>query len=216
MRRMLLMEAAELARLSYDGAAALPPLKAMNLKGGAQAYLTQDDVLVIPGTNEARDWADYNLKAFPAKGAQVGWAGIDRTIETATWHFGFALHALHVMIFLGTRRPAFIIGHSLGAASAQILGLHFGVPTVCFASPRPIRGDGMLNGEGWVLNLVHVDDIIGMVLGEGAGYRRIGSVRGLTPDTAGGIAHRMADYKVALAGRIAAGSLPPHWPPLGG
>lgn len=214
MLHLPLMQAAELVRLSYDGPAALPPLKAKNT-GSAQAYLTMDDILVIPGTNEVADWTKYNMQAFNAKGSQVGWGGANPAIAAAIWHFGFARHALEVAIFMAARRPAFIIGHSLGAGSAQILGVHYRVPTVCFAAPRPCFGVDPIPGEGWVLNLVHSDDIIGFVLAAEAGFRRIGSVRGLTPKVVGGVSHTMLHYEAALAERIALGSIDPHWPPKG-
>ena len=214
MIRLPLLRAAELVRLSYLGAGALPPLKAKETKG-AQAYLTMDDVLVIPGTNEFSDWTDYNLRAFHAKGAQVGWAGANPGIAAATWHFGFARHALDVAIFMGARQPSFIIGHSLGAGSAQILGCHYQVPTVCFAPPRPCFGVTPIPGENWVLNLVHSDDIIGAVLSEQAGFRRLGSVRGLTLKGAGGISHTMPHYEAALIERINQGTIDPDWPPRG-
>lgn len=212
MVRMALMEAAELARQSYFGPDSLPPLKAKNTDT-AQAYLTMDDVLVIPGTNEFADWTKYNLQAFNAKGSQVGWAGANPAIGAAIWHFGFARHALEVVIFLGARQPKFIIGHSLGAGSAQILACHYQVPTVCFASPRPRFGTDKLPGEGWAINLVNNEDIIGAILAAEAGFRRVGSVRGLSPTATGGLHHAMADYKPALAARLATGSLDPVWPP---
>lgn len=211
---MKLMDAADLVEKSYLGPAALPPLKAKNIDT-AQAYLTMDDVLVIPGTNEFADWTKYNLQAFNAKGSQVGWGGADPAIAGAIWHFGFARHALEVAIFMAARRPKFIIGHSLGAGSAQILAVHYQVPTVCFASPRPCFGTDPLLGEGWAINLVNNDDIIGAVLASEAGFRRIGSVRGLSPTATGGLHHSMADYKPALAARLATGSLSPFWPPQG-
>lgn len=210
--QMSLTEAADLAEKSYLGPAALPPLKAKNTDT-AQAYLTMDDVLVIPGTNEISDWTKYNLQAFNAKGSQVGWAGANPAIAAAIWHFGFARHALEVAIFLGARQPKFIIGHSLGAGSAQILACHYQVPTVCFASPRPRFGVDKLPGEGWAINLVNNEDIIGAILAEEAGFRRVGSVRGLNPTATGGLHHSMADYIPALKARLATGSLNPFWPP---
>lgn len=210
--QMKLIEAADLAEKSYLGPAALPPLKAKNTDT-AQAYLTMDDVLVIPGTNEFADWTKYNLQAFNAKGSQVGWAGANPAIGAAIWHFGFARHALEVVIFLGARQPKFIIGHSLGAGSAQVLACHYQVPTVCFASPRPRFGTDKLPGEGWAINLVNNEDIIGAILAAEAGFRRVGSVRGLSPTATGGLHHAMADYKTALAARLATGSLDPVWPP---
>ncbi len=212
MHHLPLMQAAELVRLSYNGPAALPSLKAKNT-GSAQAYLTMDDILVIPGTNEFADWTKYNLQAFNAKGAQVGWGGANPAIANAIWHFGFARHALEVAIFMAARQPKFIIGHSLGAGSAQILACHYQVPTICFASPRPCFGTDPLPGEGWALNLVNNDDIIGAVMAAEAGFRRIGSVRGLNPTATGGLHHSMADYEPALAARLATGSLDPVWPP---
>ena len=212
--QMTLMQAAELVEKSYAGPNALPPLKAKS-SGTAQAYLTTDDVLVIPGTNEFADWFKYNAQAFNGTGAQVGWGGVNTAIATALWHFGFARHALETVIFMGARRPKFIIGHSLGAGSAQILACHYRVPTVCFASPRPRFGIDQLPEEGWAVNLVNNDDIIGAVLAAEAGFRRIGSVRGLNPTTTGGLHHSMAEYKPALAARLATGSLDPFWPPKG-
>jgi hypothetical protein len=206
------MDAADLAEKSYVGSDALPPLRAKNT-GTAQAYLTMDDVLVIPGTNEFADWTKYNLQAFNATGAQVGWGGANPAIAAAKWHFGFARHALEVAIFMSARVPKYIIGHSLGAGSAQILAVHYQVPTICFASPRPCFGTGPLPGEGWAINLVNNADIIGGILAAEAGFRRIGSVRGLSPTIMGGLHHSMADYKPALAARLATGSLDPDWPP---
>jgi hypothetical protein len=214
MRRLNLIEAADLARNSYGGQPALPPLKRMtSSQVGAEAYLTMDDVLVIPGTNEFSDWSDYNLKGFASKGDQLGWQHHSPTIASAVWHFGFALHAIEVMDFLGGLKPQAIVGHSLGAASAQILGCHFQVPTVTFAAPRPLRQAAALPGEGWVLNLMHSDDVIGLVLAQNAGFRRLGSVRFLTAGQSGGLGHAMAEYLPVLQARLAAGTLSPDWPP---
>jgi pimeloyl-ACP methyl ester carboxylesterase len=214
MLRLKLRDAAALARATYGGQPALPPLQRMtSATVGAEAYLTRDGILLIPGTNEGSDWTDYNLKGFAAKGEALGWDRLNPGIGAAVWHFGFALHAIEVMDFLGGLKPAAIIGHSLGAASAQMLGAHFKVPTVTFAAPRLLRQAGGFPGEEWVLNLVHSDDVIGLVLAQSAGFRRVGHVRFLTAGTGSGFAHAMADYETALAARLAAGTLSPDWPP---
>ncbi len=211
--RMRLLDAADLVRRAYGGPTALPPLRA-KLTKGAQAYLTMEDVLVIPGTNEFSDWTDFNLKAFSIQGAWLGWDKLNPWIGAATWHMGFAQHALEVAKFLNTRRPKFVIGHSLGAASAQILGTHYQVPTVTFAAPRPMVGKLPLPGEGWVVNFVHADDVIGLVLEQSAGFRRLGGLRSLVPEKTGDSAHSMPDYIKALQDRLAKGDLAPDWPPM--
>jgi hypothetical protein len=60
-------------------------------------------------------------------------------LDKDAYHRGFLLHASRIKAFLGDRVPSFIIGHSLGAASAQILGTHFNVPTICLASPQVVK-----------------------------------------------------------------------------
>jgi hypothetical protein len=213
--RLDLMQAAHLARDSYDGAAALPILKRMTAPGTpAEAYLTQGGILVIPGTNGPEDWLRYNLQATHARGSTLGWAGKNAFVAASLWHFGFLRHATEVLAFLGPEKPKAIVGHSLGAATAQILGTHFGVPTVTFAAPRPLIGELPLPNEGWVVNLVHTDDVIGMALSATAGFRRLGSVRMLTTGNIPGLAHSMADYIPALQARLDDGTLQPQWPPL--
>ncbi|MEM6897288.1 MAG: hypothetical protein AAF576_07885, partial [Pseudomonadota bacterium] len=54
-------------------------------------------------------------------------------------HQGFLLHAAEVLQWLGPRTPSFIVGHSLGAASAQILGTALNVPAITFAAPQVVR-----------------------------------------------------------------------------
>jgi hypothetical protein len=213
--RLDLMQAATLARDSYNGPDALPLLKRMTAPGTpAEAYLTQGGILVIPGTNGADDWLRYNLQAAHARGSSLGWAERNAFVAASLWHYGFLRHATEVLSFLGPETPKAIIGHSLGAATAQILGMHFGVPTVTFAAPRPLIGALPLPNEGWVLNIVHTDDIIGVALSATAGFRRIGSVRMLTQNAIPGLTHSMDDYIPALRARLADGSLQPEWPPM--
>lgn len=208
-------EAANLARASYLGAAALPPVKASLDRGGVQAWLLADDTLLIPGTNHWTDWIRFNLNTMLVAGQQIGWTEVGTCIGNAKWHRGFAVHARAVHDWLGGYRPKFIVGHSLGAASAQILGCHYGVPTICYASPQPRFGADPLHREGWVLNVVYNDDPVGRFPLAINGYRRIGSVQMLARRALSGLQHSMDRYTPLIAAEIAAGTLPAVWPPRG-
>ncbi|SMY06008.1 lipase family protein [Flavimaricola marinus] len=213
MRQMQTMTAAALARASYLGAGALPPIRAALDRAGVQAWLLSDDTLIIPGTNHWTDWIRFNLNTMLVAGQQVGWNEVGTCIGNAKWHRGFAVHARAVHDFLNGRRPKYIIGHSLGAASAQILGCHYGVPTMCFASPNPRFGGTALSHEGWVLNVVYNDDPVGRFPLQINGYRRIGSVEILARRNLPGLQHSMDRYIPMLADEIAGGSLHTAWPP---
>lgn len=213
MRQMPLMTAATLARSSYLGAAALPPIKAALDKGGVQAWLLTDDTLIIPGTNHWTDWIRFNFNTMLVAGQQIGWNEVGTCIGNAKWHRGFAVHAREVHDFMGGRRPKFIIGHSLGAASAQILGCHYGVPTLCFASPNPRFGGTALSHEGWVMNVVYASDPVGRFPLQMNGYRRIGSVEMMARTNLSGLQHSMDRYIPLMAREIGAGTLRAVWPP---
>jgi len=159
---------------------ALPPLRAKVTKG-AKGCLTTADVLIIPARNGFSDWTAYNLKAFSIQWAWLGSDKLNPWIGAATWHMGFAEHALEVAKFLNTRRPKFVIGYSLGAASAQISGARYQVPTVAFAAPCPMMGKLPIPGKAWVMDFVHTDDVIGPVLEQWVGLRWLGGVRSLLP-----------------------------------
>lgn len=213
MRRMQLLTAASTARSSYLGAGALPPIKDALDKGGVQAWLLADDTLVIPGTNHWMDWIRFNLNTMLVAGQQIGWREVGTCIGNAKWHRGFAVHAREIHDFLGGRRPKNIVGHSLGAASAQILGCHYAVPTICFASPNPRFGGAALSHEGWVLNVVYNDDPVGKFPLQINGYRRIGSVQIMARRAVSGLQHSMDRYIPLIANEIATGDLPMSWPP---
>jgi len=104
------------------------------------AGLTRQNLLVITGSRGFQDYKNYNLRPNRDLPSMVE---VDEIVAAdlpkEAYHQGFLLHAAGVMKFLDGRRPSYIIGHSLGAASAQILGTHFQVPTVCLASPQVVK-----------------------------------------------------------------------------
>jgi hypothetical protein len=133
---------------------------------GVKAYFLKDGTLVIPGTNEKSDWTKYNLQVEPVKGDSARF-----------WHKGFMTHAQLVYMFAKPLKPKNIVGHSLGAASAQIVGSSLKIPTVAFASPKVLSGKTRLKGEGWVANYLRMDDTV-CHMPPGIGrkrYRHVGS-----------------------------------------
>lgn len=108
-------------------------------RGNAQAALTEENILIITGSDSWRDYTRYNLRPNRFVPVSEGRRRIAEAIPYAEFHQGFLLHACEVLDFLGDDRPDFIVGHSLGAASAQIVGTVLGIPTIAFAPPQVIR-----------------------------------------------------------------------------
>ena len=192
---MNIEEAADLVQRAYDGKLGNRLAMALNLDG-AQAYLLKDKTLVIPGTNEVSDWGSFNLDVSNGDSGRI-------------WHAGFMKHARIVYPFAKAGGAKRIIGHSLGAASAQIVGCSLGVPALCFASPRPLRGKKKFKGEHLVLNLCRFDDGVCYLPFSFLKFRHVGKVHWISPhEPQSQGSHRIADYVRALAQGIAKPKLP--------
>ncbi len=210
MRNMDLMDAAHLVADSYKGAAHLPPVRAEIDEGHVEAFLLSDNTLVIPGSNELVDYTAGNLVTGKQK---ISWDTMGKAAGNAIWHKGFAHHAATIANKLGRTKPTFIIGHSLGAAAAQILGCIYGVPAIGFASPMPRRGPSKLKHEGLVLNVVRNDDFVCRMPPKQFGFRRIGNTEVMHPV---GINftedHSMPRYIKLMKIERAAGKIVKSWP----
>lgn len=102
-----------------------------------------------------------------------------------------------------------VIGHSLGAASAQIVGPSLGKPTVCFASPKPLLF-GRPPRPDLVVNYCREDDLICRVppgLFDGLiGFAHVGAVVWLKPSARNlGEDHRIDNYIEELEAEPAIG-----------
>lgn len=100
---------------------------------------TKRDVLVITGSNNWQDYSYYNLRPWRKIPNSPEVVQLTKDIRQQDFHRGFLLHASRILSFLGDDKPQFIVGHSLGAAAAQILGTALNVPTICFASPQVVK-----------------------------------------------------------------------------
>lgn len=211
MTKLALMDAANLIEDAY--ARRLGNIHTALDVRGVQAYYLTSGVLVIPGTNEFRDWFDFNLDMFTGPGHQTHGFEVVPGDSGTLWHAGFLEHAQIVYSFAKGLRPKFIVGHSLGAASAQIVGTSLRTPTIAFASPQTCRSKPRLPGEGWVINICRVDDEVCHQPPRLLGFRTIGSRYWLSPDQPNvGEDHKIDNYMDLLKLKKVKDRVPQSWP----
>ena len=213
--RYTLKRAAELAEASYVGKSApviKKQFKAELDEDDVQAILLKDNTLLIPGSNSINDYIRYNFRVrgmFRRKqlkmATHVGTAPV-------TWHQGFLAHAKVVQDWLLRKKykPTFIIGHSLGAASAQILSAGYGIPAIGFAAPRPSRTASSRAAADKCLLVNRTDDNVCTLPG---GFHHLGDVRAIKPRAPNfGMDHNMGHYRRAVNEGILARKVPDRWP----
>ena len=215
--RISIRDCAKLARDSYDLSDAIKDGRAVSgVKNsfddkGGQALVTVDNVLLIPGTNERSDWIK-NFNVINIFGKKFNARDTAKSTTGATFHAGFWHHASQLHRFARDNDVKFIIGHSLGAAAAQILGVVMDVPAVGFASPRVKRGEHKVRHENRILNICRADDLVTRVPPSEAGFRRLGTtVRLIPPEINDGIDHAMKHYIKALDFEAFDEGLPKAW-----
>jgi len=213
-----ILNAAELAAQSYDITKMIKKgqvpaaIKAHIDVSGAQAQMMAHGVMVIPGSNELLDWFT-NFDVYKILGRRFARRDRAKGSRGAVFHEGFLRHASRLQGFARDNGARFIIGHSLGAATAQILGTALGVPAIGFASPRVKFGSGKLKNEKLVLNICRADDLVTRVPPSEAGFRRLGqTVRLVPPQTNPGMDHSMPHYIEAIQTHVSAPGLPKKWP----
>jgi hypothetical protein len=188
---------------------------AANAEPLAQAFVTREGDLVIPGTNEIDDWHRFNLQVHAQQAARIPGLKLVPLADVGSWHFGFLRHADSVYRFARVHNPRFIVGHSLGGAAAQIIGHRLKIPTITFGAPRVYKGRfPRLAGEGWVLNLCRSDDPV-TGIPTLAGFRHLGTVRRLnTGRPLSARSHPIAQYASLLAAAAAEqfASVEREWP----
>ena len=152
MAKISLLDAADMVAETYAGTNKSDIETSIDV-AGVQAVYLKNGTLVIPGTNEFADWFDFNLKFGNTSTVEGHGLEVVPGDSGALWHAGFLEHAQMVYMFAKGVRPKFIVGHSLGAASAQIVGMSLRVPTVAFASPNTCRTRDRMQNDltGWFL-----------------------------------------------------------------
>ncbi|MEM9319075.1 MAG: hypothetical protein AAGA70_08710 [Pseudomonadota bacterium] len=95
-------------------------------------------ILIVTGSRGVPDYLFYNLRPIRDLPPMNEVEELTQILPRHVYHQGFLTHAARILNFLGDERPEFIIGHSLGAAAAQILGTALNLPAICFASPQVV------------------------------------------------------------------------------
>lgn len=211
MAKISLLDAAQMIAETYAGTNTSKIDNTIDV-AGVQATFLKDGTLVIPGTNEFSDWFDFNLN-FGVRPVDGHGFEVVAGDSGALWHGGFLEHAQMVYTFAKALRPKRIVGHSLGAASAQIVGLSLRIPTIAFASPQTCRTRQRLPNEGWVINVCRIDDAVCHVPPKFLGFRTIGSRYWLRPDELDdGEDHKIHNYQELLKLKRIKERVPVDWP----
>lgn len=178
-----------------------------------QAHILEGDILLLPGSNSIRDYLHYNLRPLRL-GHQRLKMGDDTSAKGhsgTTWHQGFLAYSLVIFDWLKTLdiTPKFIIGHSLGAAAAQILSKSYGAPGIGFAAPRPKLVKGPVKHDDKCLLINRFDDLVPKLPGA---FNHMGQVKELAVDPKRRFpAHAMKHYRQIVDLGQESGSLPGHW-----
>ena len=212
MGKLSLLDAASMISETYAGTNTADVDTSIDVAGVQATYL-KNGTLVIPGTNELSDWFDFNLNIGSGDHATSHGFDVVAGDSGAMWHAGFLEHAQMVYMFAKGVKPKFIVGHSLGAASAQIVGMSLRVPTIAFASPQTCRTKTRLPNEGWVVNICRIDDTVCHMPPKLLGFRTIGSRYWMQPDRLDADEdHKIHNYSDLLKLKRIKEQVPVNWP----
>lgn len=207
-----LMDAAKLAQASYKPHLIKSPRITDSLdKGGVQAHLLEDGTLLLPGSNSLLDYAHFNLRVFNVGGKKYRLASktTQRGASGTRWHQGFLIYSKVVFDWVGHRKPKLIIGHSLGAAAAQILSKSWNRHAIGFAAPRPKSAGGTVANSSKCLLVCRVDDVVCSLT---PGFHHLGDARFLEPESVNwGGDHSMKNYIRILKSNKGPDKVPSKW-----
>lgn len=190
-----------------------------------EAYMLSNGCLLIPGSNSFADYVWFNLRVKNAGSKKLSLsymhakndvfsAGSKQGASRTFWHQGFLAHANIIYKWIGNdpaNWPRLIIGHSLGAASAQILSKTFVTPAIGFAAPRLRKTAGAVKHDNLSLSICRDDDIVCSLP---TGFHHTGQTKVLYhKNRKSGLNHKMECYIDALENQKSGLSVPSVWNP---
>ncbi|UWQ92407.1 peptidoglycan-binding protein [Rhodobacteraceae bacterium M382] len=192
---------------------------------GVEAYLLNNRCLLVPGSNSFWDYAKFNFRLLNLGMPRLGFGSRNKTKgfgrgtappdkNGIIWHQGFLTHANHISKWIGNNPehwPRLVVGHSLGAASAQILSTIWTAPSIGFAAPRILKSKAPSTYRNLSLSICRTDDLVCRFP---RGFERLGASRTLIHKSPRkGLNHNMAAYIDAMHNRISGLGIPDHWAP---
>ncbi len=207
-------DAAILAEASYSSERITSPkVIASCPHSDVQAHILEGKILLLPGSNSVRDYLRFNLRPLNLFNQQFRMDddNTEKGHSGTRWHQGFLAYSRVVFDWLKGPgiKPSFIIGHSLGAAAAQILSKSYAAPAIAFAAPRPKKVNGPVKNDGKCLILNRVDDIVPSAV---PGFSHMGPVTTLRPARRRAFpAHSMTRYIEIVEEAQQAGTLGQRW-----
>lgn len=209
-----LEDAAKLAEASYSpGNISSPRLTHSCPHNDVEAHMLEGGILLLPGSNSVRDYMRFNLR--PLRLGHRDLIMDDNKSENGasgtTWHQGFLAYSSEIFHWLLVQNlnPKFIIGHSLGAAAAQILSKSYKVPAIAFAGPRPKFSRNRVKHDRKCLLINRSDDPVPRLP---SSFFHLATVKKLSPGSREmGIAHSMKDYRAIVDTALSHNLLPTHW-----
>ncbi|MEP5154671.1 hypothetical protein [Planktotalea sp.] len=215
MASISLSDAAALAEASYDIERITSPRRLKSCPHrDVQAHVLEGNILLLPGSNTVRDYLKYNLRPLRLgeKRLRLRDGGKDKGASGTFWHQGFLAYAKVVFDWLKEEniKPETIIGHSLGAAAAQILSKSYETPAIGFAAPRPKFVKGPVKNDKLCLIINRNDDIVPKLP---SGFHHMGVTKLLAPPPQNFFSsHKMTSYKATTKAAQKSGALPHSWP----
>lgn len=207
-----IIDAAVLAEASYKPHRIKSPKIIDSLdKNDVQAHLTENGLLLLPGSNSVLDYTRFNLRVFNVGGSKFRLDSKSTApgASGTVWHQGFLKFSKTVFDWVGNRKPKLIIGHSLGAAAAQILSMSWNKPAIGFAAPRPRKGGGHAAHNGKCLLICREDDVVCTMA---PSFQHMGDARFLRPIRRNlGGDHSMKQYMKVLKKNAGPDIVPTKW-----
>ncbi len=206
--------AAKLAEASYKSQNIIsPPVMKSCPDKHVQAHLLEGNILLLPGSNSVTDYLKFNLRPLRLGHRQLKMDdnGTEAGASGVVWHQGFLAYSSVIFHWLLSNNihPRFIIGHSLGAAAAQILSKSYKAPAIAFAGPRPKFTRQRVRNDRKCLLINRGDDPVPRLP---SSFSHLATVKLISPAGNGfSIAHSMKHYRSIVDKGLSHGLLPTHW-----